>query len=159
MATTAAVNATWEDLLCGPQGATAFGTENKCWELGYSDAPWRGLQPKAQQRASPVARSSNLSERQRHLTTRDLASRFTTRLRCMNFLSHWQATLIIVGWGYASLGMLFVLATKKELLARSSRELFMIFPDIAVALGIIMGLFPQYVASTIANYVLTNLIQ
>jgi hypothetical protein len=86
-----------------------------------------------------------------------LASRFATRRRLMSFLSHWQATLIIVGWGYASCGMLFVLATKRDLLARSSRELFLKFPDIAVALGIIMVLFPQYVAGVVTKQVLTSL--
>jgi RNase P protein component len=39
--------------------------------------------------------------------------------------------------------MLFMLATKRNLLARSSRELFSKFPDLAVALGIVIALLPQ----------------
>jgi hypothetical protein len=72
----------------------------------------------------------------------------------MSFLTHLQGTLIIVAWGYALCGMLFVLATNRELLAQSSRELFLQFPDIAVALVIIMALFPQYVADGAIKYVL-----
>jgi len=75
----------------------------------------------------------------------------------MSFLSHWQASLIIIGWGYASCGMLFVLATKRDLLARSSRKLFLEFPDIAVALGIIIVLIPQYGTGVVTKYVLTSL--
>jgi RNase P protein component len=41
--------------------------------------------------------------------------------------------------------MLFMLATKRNLLARSSRELFSKFPDLAVALGIVIALLPQVV--------------
>jgi hypothetical protein len=58
---------------------------------------------------------------------------------------HWQAALMIGGWVYASCGMLFVLATKRDLLARSSRELFSKFPDLAIALGIVIALLPQVV--------------
>jgi hypothetical protein len=75
----------------------------------------------------------------------------------MSFLSHWQASLIIIGWSYASCGMLFVLATKRDLLARSSRKLCLEFPDIAVALGIIIVLIPQYGAGVVTKYVLTSL--
>jgi hypothetical protein len=53
--------------------------------------------------------------------------------------------------------MLFVLATKRDLLARSSRKLFLEFPDIAVALGIIIVLIPQYGTGVVTKYVLTSL--
>jgi hypothetical protein len=72
-------------------------------------------------------------------------------------MSFLQATLIIVAWGYALGGMLFVLATKRDLLARSSKDLFSDFPDIAVALGIIIALLPQYAAGLVTKYVLTSL--
>jgi hypothetical protein len=76
----------------------------------------------------------------------------------MFFLSYWQPTLIVVAWGYALFGMLFVLATERELLAKSSRDLFVKFPDIAVALGVVIGVAPDYAAGAVTKHVLMFLL-
>jgi hypothetical protein len=68
-------------------------------------------------------------------------------------LNQWQANLILVAWAYGLCAMLFVLVTKRDLLARSSRELFQEFPDIAVAIAIILTIFPQLLGALIADSV------
>jgi len=73
-------------------------------------------------------------------------------------VNHWQTKLILAAWAYALCSMVFVLVTNRDLLASRLSELFREFPDIAVALAIVLALLPQLVAVVILDAVFYSVI-
>jgi hypothetical protein len=63
----------------------------------------------------------------------------------------WQANPMFAAWVYGLCAISFVWMTKRNLLARSSREHFPAFPDLAVAIATIMMTFLQLGALVIAD--------
>ena len=73
-------------------------------------------------------------------------------------VSNWEAALVVTAWVYGVCTMLFVLITSCNLLSKPSSELFRKFPDLAVAIAIIIGLGPQLATILVLDSI-THLLQ
>jgi hypothetical protein len=73
------------------------------------------------------------------------------RMSFSTVVNTWQVTLMLAAWVYGLCAMSFVWMTKRDLLAKSSRELFYEFPDLAVAIATIMVTLLQLGALVITD--------
>jgi hypothetical protein len=66
---------------------------------------------------------------------------------------YWQGEIIFAAWIYGLCALLFVLGCgRADFLQKDSRELFHEYPDLAVAIGLILALVPQLIPRVLVDY-------